>query len=112
MQQLAKECVKGRRIYINRRINFERKYDELINSIKDEIANCVGKKITILLPDKDNLVIPVCCELSMQVTIFFNHNNRKWQDANFHKHESQFTETDKKFIACAQSIVDKLNGKE
>ena len=51
-------------------------------------------------------------KFGLQVSMYVCLPGGDWHMATHYKIKSNYTETDKHFIACAQSIVDKLNGKE
>ena len=112
MQQLAKECISAKKELFEAVKFFNSKRETLKASIKHSLSNMVGVNVYVRTPLNNNMYFSAYYEtLGLNVVIDLS-NNGEWRMVTNCKHESEFTETDKKFIACAQSIVDKLNGKE
>ena len=112
MQQLAKECVDAKTEFYQAANNFNAKRETLKASIRYSLCNMVGVNARVITNLKGEMYFCAYYETLGLEVLFDLPSDGKWRIATDHKHESKFTETDKKFIACAQSIVDKLNGKE
>lgn len=111
MQQLAKECVSARKELSSASETFSNALNSLRDRLMLEMKRAFGNHVYVMVVGNP---VAFCCyyqrhgvEVWISTTVDF-----QWRVEVTNKRVVGFSEVDKHFIACAQSIVDKLNGKE